>query len=176
MAVTPKAEGRHRHGVLPRVLIDAVAEIVRDAGPDAVSLRECARRAGVSHSAAAPPFGDKRGLLTAFVIEGEALLAATLRQEVAALPADADADAPARLAATGRGSMRFARAHPAYFRLMFRTDRIDHGGTARPAAADDAFAVLDQAMAEDVLALLVAACAREGAAALRQPRPVCARA
>jgi hypothetical protein len=59
---------------------------------------------------------------------------------------------------------------------MFRTDRIDHGGTARPAAADDAFAVLDQAMAEDVLALLVAACAREGAAALRQPRPVCARA
>ncbi|MCZ8146452.1 MAG: hypothetical protein O9325_01195 [Roseomonas sp.] len=34
MAVTPKAEGRHRHGVLPQALIDAAAEIVRDAGPD----------------------------------------------------------------------------------------------------------------------------------------------
>ncbi|MCZ8146451.1 MAG: hypothetical protein O9325_01190 [Roseomonas sp.] len=84
----------------------------------------------MSHSAAAPPFGDKRRLLTAFVIEGEALLAATLRQEVAALPADADA--AARLATTGRGCMRFARAHPAHFRLMFRTDR-DRLWRPRPA-------------------------------------------
>jgi AcrR family transcriptional regulator len=205
MAVIPKAEGRHHHGALRRALLDAVAEIVRDAGPDAVSLRECARRAGVSHSAAAPHFGDKRGLLTAFVAEGEALLAATMRQEVAALPADADA--AARLAATGRGYMRFARAHPAHFRLMFRTDLIDHGDPIWRAAADDAFAVLEQAMAaaapgldmrgwrarlalawaavhgfstlraenvgdlwspqvaEDVLALLVAACTRPGAGA-----------
>ncbi len=205
MAVTPKAEGRHHHGALRRALLDAVAEIVRDAGPDAVSLRECARRAGVSHSAAAPHFGDKRGLLTAFVAEGEALLAATMRQEVAALPADADA--AARLAATGRGYMRFAHAHPAHFRLMFRTDLIDHGDPIWRAAADDAFAVLEQAMAaaapgldqrgwrarlalawaavhgfstlraenvgdlwspqvaEDVLALLVAACTRPGAGA-----------
>ena len=146
MAVTPKAEGRHRHGVLPRALIDAVAEIVRDAGPDAVSLRECARRAGVSHSAAAPHFGDKRGLLTAFVTEGEARLAATMRDEVAALPADADA--AARLAATGRGYIGFARANPAHFRLMFRTDLIDHSDPNWRATADDGFAVLEQAMAE----------------------------
>lgn len=205
MAVILKAEGRHHHGALRRALLDAVAEIVRDAGPDAVSLRECARRAGVSHSAAAPHFGDKRGLLTAFVTEGEALLAATMRQEVAALPADADA--AARLVATGRGYLRFASANPAHVRLMFRTDLIDHGDPIWRAAADDAFAVLEQAMAaaapgqdqrgwrarlalawaavhgfstlraenvgdlwspqvaEDVLALLVAACTRPGAGA-----------
>jgi AcrR family transcriptional regulator len=146
MAVTPKAEGRHHHGTLRRALLDAVAEIVRDAGPDAVSLRECARRAGVSHSAAAPHFGDKRGLLTAFVTEGEARLAATMRQEVAALPGDADA--AARLAATGRGYIGFARANPAHFRLMFRTDLIDHNDRTWREAADDGFAVLEQAMAE----------------------------
>ena len=146
MAVTPKAEGRHHHGALRRALLDAVAEIVRDAGPDAVSLRECARRAGVSHSAAAPHFGDKRGLLTAFVTEGEARLAATMRDEVAALPAGADA--AARLAATGRGYIGFARTNPAHFRLMFRTDLIDHGDPTWREAADDAFGVLEHAMAE----------------------------
>ena len=146
MGVTPKAVGRHHHGALRRALLDAVAEIVRDAGPDAVSLRECARRAGVSHSAAAPHFGDKRGLLTAFVTEGEARLAAAMRAEVAALPAGADA--AARLAATGRGYIGFARANPAHFRLMFRTDLIDHGDPGWRAAADDAFAVLEHAMAD----------------------------
>jgi AcrR family transcriptional regulator len=146
MGVTPKAVGRHHHGALRRALLDAVAEIVRDAGPDAVSLRECARRAGVSHSAAAPHFGDKRGLLTAFVTEGEARLAATMRAEVAALPAGADA--AARLAATGRGYIGFARANPAHFRLMFRTDLIDHSDPIWRAAADEGFAVLEQAMAE----------------------------
>ena len=68
MTVTPKCRGRHHHGDLRRALLDAVAEIVLAAGPEAVTLRECARRAGVSHSAAAPHFGDKRGLLTAFAI------------------------------------------------------------------------------------------------------------
>jgi AcrR family transcriptional regulator len=146
MAVTPKGEGRHHHGALRRALLDAVAEIVREAGPEAVTLRECARRAGVSHSAAAPHFGDKRGLLTAFVTEGETRLAATMRAEIAALPADADA--AARLAATGRGYIGFARANPAHFRLMFRTDLIDRSDAAWRAAAEDAFAVLDQAMME----------------------------
>ncbi|WP_137181347.1 TetR/AcrR family transcriptional regulator [Roseomonas sp. AR75] len=148
MAVTPKGAGRHHHGALRRALLDAVADIVREAGPEAVSLRECARRAGVSHSAAAPHFGDKRGLLTAFVTEGEARLAATMRAEVAALPAEADA--AARLAATGRGYIGFAQANPAHFRLMFRTDLIDRGDPAWRAAAEDAFAVLDQAMAAAV--------------------------
>jgi AcrR family transcriptional regulator len=148
MAVIPKGEGRHHHGALRRALLDAVGEIMREAGPEAVSLRECARRAGVSHSAAAPHFGDKRGLLTAFVTEGEARLAATMRAEIAALPADADA--AARLAATGRGYIGFARANPAHFRLMFRTDLIDRGDPVWRAAAEDAFAVLERAMAEAV--------------------------
>ncbi|WP_158287646.1 TetR/AcrR family transcriptional regulator [Falsiroseomonas bella] len=148
MAVIPKGEGRHHHGALRRALLDAVGEIVREAGPEAVTLRECARRAGVSHSAAAPHFGDKRGLLTAFVTEGEARLAAAMRAEVAALPTEADA--AARLAATGRGYIGFARANPAHFRLMFRTDLIDRGDPAWRAAAEDGFAVLDQAMAEAV--------------------------
>jgi AcrR family transcriptional regulator len=144
MAVTSKGEGRHHHGTLRRALLDAVAEIVLESGPEAVTLRECARRAGVSHSAAGPHFGDKRGLLTAFVTEGEARLSAAMRDSMAALPTGAEP--AARLAATGRGYIGFARANPAHFRLMFRTDLIDRDDPAWRHSAKDAFDVLEQAM------------------------------
>ncbi|WP_237215191.1 TetR/AcrR family transcriptional regulator [Falsiroseomonas oryziterrae] len=145
MSVTPKPEGRHHHGALRQALLDAVAEIVLERGPEAVSLRECARRAGVSHSAAAPHFGDKRGLLTAFATEGEARLAQAMEDALATLPATA---APAaRLAATGRGYIAFARANPAHFRLMCRTDLIDREDPGWCEAAGRAFALLSDAMA-----------------------------
>lgn len=144
MSVTPKAKGRHHHGALRDALLAAVAEIVLEAGPEAVSLRECARRAGVSHSAAAPHFGDKRGLLTAFAIEGEQRLAQAMRDAMAALPAGADA--PARLAATGRGYIAFARANPAHFRLMFRAELINRADPAWQQAVGAAFAILSEAM------------------------------
>lgn len=145
MTVTPKPRGRHHHGDLRRALLDAVAEIVLEQGPEAVSLRECARRAGVSHSAAAPHFGDKRGLLTAFAVEKSERLARAMEEAVAALPASADARA--RLAATGRGYLAFARENPAHFRLMFRTDLIDTADEAWRAAARGAWAPLAAAMA-----------------------------
>jgi AcrR family transcriptional regulator len=145
MPITPKARGRHHHGDLRRALLDAVAEIVLEAGPEAVTLRECARRAGVSHSAATPHFGDKRGLLTAFAIERSDRLRAAMETAVAALPDSADARTV--LAATGHGYMRFAREDPAHFRLMFRTDLIDTTNPAWREAASGARLPLDRAMA-----------------------------
>jgi AcrR family transcriptional regulator len=145
MAITPKPRGRHHHGDLRRALLDAVAEIVLEAGPDAVTLRECARRAGVSHSAATPHFGDKRGLLTAFATERSERLRASMEAAVAALPPGADAQAV--LAATGHGYLAFARDSPAHFRLMFRTDLIDTTDPAWRQAATCARLPLDRAMA-----------------------------
>ncbi len=145
MSVTPKRQGTHHHGALRRALLDAVAEIVLEKGPEAVSLRECARRAGVSHSAAAPHFGDKRGLLTAFAVERSARLEAAMRAAVAALPPGADAKA--RLHATGRGYIAFARDNPAHFRLMFRSDQLDTADPAWREAATAAWQPLQDAMA-----------------------------
>ncbi|WP_198370379.1 TetR/AcrR family transcriptional regulator [Roseomonas rosulenta] len=144
MTITPKPRGRHHHGSLRRALLDAVAEIVLEAGPDAVSLRECARRAGVSHSAAAPHFGDLRGLLTSFAIEGETRLARSMKDAVSALRPGADARA--RLAATGHGYMAFARENPAHFRLMVRTDLLDTADPAWRGAVRDAWTPLSDAM------------------------------
>lgn len=148
MTATPKPKGRHHHGALRRALLDAVADIVLAAGPDAVSLRECARRVGVSHSAAGPHFGDLRGLLTSFATEGNLRLAQAMRDAVAALPPDADARA--RLAATGQGYMAFARDNPAHFRLMFRTDLVNMADTAWQQALQASWAPLAEAMAGHV--------------------------
>jgi AcrR family transcriptional regulator len=144
MTVTSKAQGRHHHGALRRALLDAVAEIVMEDGPEHVTLRECARRAGVSHSAATPHFGDKRGLLTAFAAEGEARLADAMRAMLDALPEKAGPEA--RLAATGRGYIAFARACPAHFRLMFRTDLIDTSDPVWRVDAERPFRLLSEAM------------------------------
>jgi AcrR family transcriptional regulator len=174
MAVTTKARGRHHHGALRRALLDAVAEIVLETGPEAVTLRECARRAGVSHSAAAPHFGDKRGLLTAFVTEGSQRLRASMDAAVARLPPGAPPDAV--LAATGRGYLDFAAANPGHFRLMFRTDQVDTADAAWRAAGEATWAPLADAMAalapglpEPEVKARLALCwaAVHGAAALR---------
>lgn len=144
MTATPKPKDRHHHGALRRALLDAVADIVLESGPDAVSLRECARRAGVSHSAAAPHFGDLRGLLTSFATEAEARLAQTMKNAIKALPPDADARG--RLAATGHAYMTFARDNPAHFRLMVRGDLLNRADPAWRLASQEAWRPLADAM------------------------------
>jgi len=83
MSTTPPASKDARpyhHGDLPRVLLDTATQAILEVGPAAVSLRDLARRAGVSHAAPAYHFGDKAGLLTAVAVDGFERLAAALRE------------------------------------------------------------------------------------------------
>ena len=68
----------YHHGNLRRAIIDAALEAITESGPVGWSLRELARRAGVSHAAPAHHFGDKAGLLTAVAAEGFGIFADTL--------------------------------------------------------------------------------------------------
>ncbi|NIJ12368.1 AcrR family transcriptional regulator [Saccharomonospora amisosensis] len=116
----------YHHGDLRRAVLDAAIEVISTAGPGAVSLRDLARRAGVSHAAPAHHFKDKAGLLTAIAVEGNELLAAAL----AGPPAG---EAPG-LKELGVRYVRFALDHPAHFEVMYRPD-LYHGDAAELVAA-----------------------------------------
>ena len=129
----------YHHGDLPAALLGAVESAVADGGVSGVSLRDVARRAGVSHGAPAYHFGSKAGLLTAFATAGYRLLAESVIKEVAASDAR---DGAAELAAIGRGYVRFGVAHPAHFEVMFRLDALDPGNPAFVAASEAAYGLL----------------------------------
>ena len=55
----------YHHGDLRQAVLTAAVAVLDESGPTQLSLRDLARRAGVSHAAPAHHFGDKAGLLTA---------------------------------------------------------------------------------------------------------------
>lgn len=132
----------YHHGDLAPALLRAVEEIVGERGAAALSLREAARRAGVSHSAPAHHFGDKEGLLDAFAQEGFEMLGEAMAKAVASL-ADPE-DTFELLDALGRTYLHFALDHPAHYEVMFATaphpDR--EVPTGREVAADASFGPL----------------------------------
>src|SRR4029453_968874 len=103
----------YHHGDLPRVLLDAAVEAIGEVGPAAISLRDLARRAGVSPPPPPHPFGDKAGLLPAVAADGFQRLAATLR--------DAYRETGSFLE-VGVAYVRFAVIHRAHFEVMFRPE------------------------------------------------------
>ncbi|MFJ9887390.1 TetR/AcrR family transcriptional regulator [Streptomyces sp. NPDC091287] len=107
--MTSERERTYHHGDLRRVILDATLDAIATNGPGALSLRDLARRAGVSHAAPAHHFKDRTGLLTAVATEGYALFA------------DALAGAP-DLRERGVAYVRFAATHPAHFQVMFQPD------------------------------------------------------
>src|SRR4051812_7396881 len=70
----------YHHGDLRRAVLDGALAAIAADGAAALSLREVARGAGVSHAAPAHHFGDKKGVLTAIAREGFELLADTTRR------------------------------------------------------------------------------------------------
>src|SRR5436309_2882962 len=126
---TATGQRPYHHGDLRRTLVDeALTAIGRD-GPAGLSLRELARRAGVSHAAPAHHFGDKVGLLTAVAAEGFDLLAATLR---------AAATRTGSFLEVGVAYVGFAVDHPAHFAVMYRPDLYRVDDPAVVAASADA--------------------------------------
>jgi AcrR family transcriptional regulator len=131
--VSPPSRPYH-HGNLRRVLLDATVDVIAESGPVGFSLRELARRAGVSHGAPAHHFADKAGLLTAFAVEGFDRLAEALRR--AWVSSDRD------LLAVGVAYVQFAVAHRPHFEVMFRRDLVDATDPQFVAAARAASAAL----------------------------------
>lgn len=138
---TASSEGRsYHHGALRSALLAAAEALIEERGLDRFSLRETARRAGVSPAAPAHHFGDARGLLTAVAAEGFRDFGDALEE------ADAGVDRHARIMAQGRAYVRFAMARPACFSLMWRKAILNVEDPAYVEAGDRAFEILDRAV------------------------------
>ena len=109
-----EARTPYHHGDLRRALVNAALALVTEEQDWSFSLREVARRAGVSHNAPYKHFADKRDLLAAVAAAGFEALRTRL---VAAIAETRSADAA--LVAIGVAYVRFGMENPAHYRLMF---------------------------------------------------------
>ncbi len=118
----------YHHGDLRRALLDAAVEMLGDSSTSEVTLREVARRAGVTHAAPYRHFADKNALLAAVAEEGFRSMHALMQERMAS-------HAPgtlARLKANRVAYVLYAVHHPAHFRVMFGPGLFCDPATAQP--------------------------------------------
>lgn len=146
-SVKMDAGGRrgYHHGDLQTALIAAAGEVLEEKGVSGFSLREAARRAGVSPGAPAHHFGNSRGLLTALAAQGFAQLSQRLAEAESASPPEI------RLERMGAAYIEFALRRPALFSIMWARELLDIDDPAYLAAGRAAFNVWERAATgEDV--------------------------
>lgn len=133
----------YHHGDLRRTLLDAAAKIVAKEGAPAVTLREVARLAGVSHNAPYRHFDSLSALLAAVATEGFEEFGARLAEA-----AEAEPDAKRRRNAIGRAYLRFALDHPKLYLLMFGAELEKAQHPELRAASEKSFSVLTATVAK----------------------------
>ena len=128
----------YHHGALREALLEVGEALIEEKGVEAFTLRECARRAGVSHGAPAYHFGNSTGFLSELAAIGfEELHALMLRYRSEARP-----EPYAQFVATGRAYVDHALEHPARFQLMFRGEKLRLESERLREAADRTFGQL----------------------------------
>lgn len=104
---------------LRRVVLDASLDLIEEQGLAALSMREVARRAGVSHQAPYHHFGDREGILAAIALDGFTKLHTGMVKAVEKLT-----DPVERLNAVGGAYLAFAVRYQAHFKIMFRSELV----------------------------------------------------
>jgi len=112
----------YHHGNLVEALIAVTVEIIEERGVEHVSVREAAKRAGVSPGAPFQHFSSKTALLTAVAEQAMG----RLTQAVAAAQSNVDTNRPiAILEAIGRGYLQWALTNPTHFEIINSRTLID---------------------------------------------------
>ena len=157
--IMSRAEARrttYHHGDLANALVQAGVELAREGGPQAIVLREAARRVGVSATSAYRHFADHEDMIAAVKVHAQRDLTDAMMAEPVPVHRDPKKQAMARLLAQGRGYLRFAQAEPGLFRAAFNLD-------APSAETSESFALLADALDGLVASGAIPAARRVGA-------------
>jgi AcrR family transcriptional regulator len=136
----------YHHGDLRRVLIEAALQLVSEGGMDAVSVREAARRAGVSPGAPFRHFPSRDALMQAVAEEAQRRFRAEIEAALAAAPAG---DPLGRFRCLGLAYLRWAMRNPTHFEIISSRRFFDHD-RAVAISSDNAelIALTEQTLAE----------------------------
>jgi AcrR family transcriptional regulator len=124
---------------LRQKVLEASLALIEEGGLDRLSMREVARKAGVSHQAPYHYFGDRESILAALAGDGFS----KLEEALVRAASQAGSNPTSAVEAIGRAYVEFALRNPAYFQAMFRADAVplDHYPEARK-REDEAFGKL----------------------------------
>jgi AcrR family transcriptional regulator len=143
------AKNTYHHGDLRQSLINAAIALISEEGINDLSLRQVARRVGVSHNAPYRHFEDKEALLAAVAEQGFQSLRVAMETARQVIPPDS----PQRLEAIGIAYVHFALAHPFHYRLMFGDYRCNLSKySALAETAQQSFMVLVSTIREGQIA------------------------
>jgi AcrR family transcriptional regulator len=134
---------RYHHGNLRSALLQRAARTVDECGVQALSLRELARAAGVSHAAPRRHFPDRQALLDALAEDGFE----RLERELARAVAEAGPAFGPRLHALAQAYVGFAMRHAALLEVMY-AGKARAGADGVREAADRTFAIALAAIAD----------------------------
>ena len=112
----------YHHGQLRQVLLETAIQLIGEVGPSGFTLREVARRAGVSHNAPYRHFADGEELLAGVAVEGFQELTQAMTRAAKRQP-----DALSRLKCAGLAYVEFALHRPEHFAVMFEAP-VSKGG------------------------------------------------
>jgi AcrR family transcriptional regulator len=116
----------YHHGRLREALIEATLHLLEEGGPERVTVREAAKRAGVSSGAPFRHFPTRTALLTAVAEQAMG----RFRAEIDTALGQADPDDPlARFRAVGTAYLRWALHNPTHFRVISDRSLIDLEGS-----------------------------------------------
>ncbi|MDY6781880.1 MAG: TetR/AcrR family transcriptional regulator [Cyanobacteriota bacterium] len=140
----PQKKSYH-HGDLLQSLIDAALDLIAEKDVTDVSLREIARRVGVSHTAPYRHFADKEALLAAVAQEGFLRFRQSIEEAMEPV-----VDPLERLEAGCFSYLRYAAKHPSRYRIMFGMQGISEGknNSAIAALARDIYSPFTIAIGE----------------------------
>ncbi|PWT90726.1 MAG: TetR family transcriptional regulator [Acidobacteria bacterium] len=127
----------YHHGNLREALLKAAIGLIAEVGPTAFTLREVARRAGVSHNAPYRHFRAKEDLIAAVATEGFIELKRAMLRETRRKITVRD-----RLKYSGIAYVHFAIRHPEHFAIMFDAPLPSHRDSELQQASDEAFQAL----------------------------------